>query len=89
MELAATTDEPVFVPDVYMNSQTPHTCPVCDGMGNVLTRFYSGFGPYAGTALTGTGNVLTRFYSGFGPYAGTALMRETCRACGGSGVLWR
>lgn len=50
----------------------PHTCPVCEGRGQVPFGFYNQLGPYSGTSITIT--------SGTYP--------ETCRSCQGQGVVW-
>lgn len=44
--------------------------------------------PHSCPVCGGKGLVMPGFYSPWGAF-GTNVVQDTCRSCGGSGVLWR
>jgi len=50
----------------------PHKCPVCAGTGNVTAGFYNSTNVIDGVLHFTTGG----------------LGHETCRSCGGTGIVW-
>lgn len=61
-------------PTVYGGGRVPHRCPVCNGVGTVPDGFYNP----PPTVDWGPQHVGTS----------TVPMREPCRACSGTGILW-
>lgn len=70
-------------------------CPDCEKLTggscqrHSITTYGYGMTPHCCPVCNGRGFLQAGFYNPFGALGNVTIGEETCRSCGGTGVVWR